>query len=208
MYLGDAQTGLEGWGRLLDGCAIGVTRRSISSCSPVTWSTVVTSVPTGIISSFEPPASSIGCRSCPAWATTSISTSDRGFIVRFFELPRNGPRGIAADLAYHFEAGDACFAVLDSTLAAYDARPPRRRPTGSIACLHETKATWKFVMLHHPIYPSHPWRDIPALRERLVPIFDKHHVDFVLQGHDHAYQRTYPMRGHARAERPPTARST
>ena len=54
-------------------------------------------------------------------------------------------------------------------------------------------------MLHHPLYPSHPWRDLPALRERFVPVFDKHHVDFVLQGHDHAYQRTYPLRGHARA---------
>jgi acid phosphatase type 7 len=57
-------------------------------------------------------------------------------------------------------------------------------------------------MLHHPIYPSHPWRDVPALRERFVPVFDKHHVDFVLQGHDHAYQRTYPMRGRERASSP------
>ena len=57
-------------------------------------------------------------------------------------------------------------------------------------------------MLHHPIYPSHPWRDIPALRERFVPVFDKHHVDFVLQGHDHAYQRTYPLRGQSRVQSP------
>jgi acid phosphatase type 7 len=35
-----------------------------------------------------------------------------------------------------------------------------------------------------------------------VPIFDKHHVDLVLQGHDHAYQRTYPLRGHRRVDRP------
>ena len=28
-----------------------------------------------------------------------------------------------------------------------------------------------------------------------MPVFDKHHVDLVLQGHDHAYLRTYPMRG-------------
>ena len=32
-----------------------------------------------------------------------------------------------------------------------------------------------------------------------MPIFDKHHVDFVLQGHDHAYLRTYPLRAHSRA---------
>ncbi len=55
-------------------------------------------------------------------------------------------------------------------------------------------------MFHHPVYPSHPWRDTPALREHWVPIFDKHHVDLVLQGHDHAYLRTYPLRGHRRVD--------
>ena len=43
---------------------------------------------------------------------------------------------------------------------------------------------------------------MPALREHWVPVFDKHHVDLVLQGHDHAYQRTYPLRGHRRASGP------
>jgi hypothetical protein len=57
-------------------------------------------------------------------------------------------------------------------------------------------------MFHHPVYPSHPWRDMPALREYWVPIFDKHHVDLALQGHDHAYQRTYPLRAHRRVQRP------
>jgi acid phosphatase type 7 len=58
------------------------------------------------------------------------------------------------------------------------------------------------VVFHHPVYPSHPWRDTPALREYWVPIFDKRHVDFVLQGHDHAYLRTYPLRAHHRASCP------
>ena len=120
----------------------------------------------------------------------------------FFELPRNGPIGIAADLVYHFETGDACFAVLDSTLAAYDSTAAKAQADWLDATLARTRASWKFVMLHHPIYPSHPWRDLPALRERFVPIFDKHHVDFVLQGHDHAYQRTHPLRAHARAATP------
>ena len=39
---------------------------------------------------------------------------------------------------------------------------------------------------------------MPALREHWVPVFDKHHVDLVLQGHDHSYQRTYPLREHRR----------
>jgi 3',5'-cyclic AMP phosphodiesterase CpdA len=66
----------------------------------------------------------------------------------------------------------------------------------------QTTATWKFVIFHHPIYPSHPWRDTPSLREVWVPVFDKHGVDLVLQGHDHAYLRTYPMRGQRRVDAP------
>ena len=49
----------------------------------------------------------------------------------FFELPHNGPRGIDPDLVYSFEIGDACFAVLDSTLAVWD--PVRRTPTSGVA---------------------------------------------------------------------------
>jgi 3',5'-cyclic AMP phosphodiesterase CpdA len=63
------------------------------------------------------------------------------------------------------------------------------------AALSRTKARWKFVVFHHPIYPSHPTREQPQLAEAWVPVFDKHKVDIVFQGHDHAYLRTYPMRG-------------
>src|SRR5262249_34449313 len=46
---------------------------------------------------------------------------------------------------------------------------------------------------HHPVYASHPRRDSRVLHDSWVPIFDKHHVDLVLQGHDHAYLRTHPL---------------
>lgn len=36
--------------------------------------------------------------------------------------------------------------------------------------------------------------------EAWVPLFDKYHVDMALQGHDHAYLRTYPLKGNTRAE--------
>jgi hypothetical protein len=99
-------------------------------------------------------------------------------------------------LVYHFDCGDAFFAVLDSTLAVYDSGAAQRQALWLDTVLTQTSASWKFVMFHHPVYPSHPWRDTPMLREAWVPIFDKHHVDIVLQGHDHAYQRTYPLRAH------------
>jgi hypothetical protein len=115
----------------------------------------------------------------------------------FFHLPRNGPEGIDPGLAYYFESGSVFIAVLDSTLAISDAGAARHQAEWLDRALGRTSAVWKIAMFHHPVYPSHPWRDTPALREHWVPIFDKHHVDLVLQGHDHAYLRTYPLRGHA-----------
>jgi acid phosphatase type 7 len=113
----------------------------------------------------------------------------------YFALPRNGPATVEPGLVYHFETGSAIFAVLDSTLAVSDPEAARRQAEWLDAVLTGCRAPWKFVMFHHPAYPSHPSRDNPELRRVWVPIFDKHHVDLVLQGHDHAYLRTYPMRG-------------
>jgi 3',5'-cyclic AMP phosphodiesterase CpdA len=43
---------------------------------------------------------------------------------------------------------------------------------------------------HHPIFSTAKDRDNKALREAWKPIFDRHRVDLVLQGHDHTYGRT------------------
>ncbi len=86
--------------------------------------------------------------------------------------------------------------MLDSTLAVTSPKAARIQAEWLDAVLTASHASWKFVMFHHPVYASHISRDNPNLRREWVPIFDKHHVDLVLQGHDHAYLRTYPMRGH------------
>ncbi len=53
---------------------------------------------------------------------------------------------------------------------------------------------WIVVFFHEPIYTSrtmHP--PLASLRDTYHPLFDKYHVDLVLQGHNHDYQRTYPL---------------
>lgn len=56
--------------------------------------------------------------------------------------------------------------------------------------LTESEQSWTVVTMHHPIYSATPERDNAKLREALQPVFDKHRVDIVLQGHDHAYSRS------------------
>ncbi|SHE71801.1 Purple acid Phosphatase, N-terminal domain [Mariniphaga anaerophila] len=48
---------------------------------------------------------------------------------------------------------------------------------------------WTVVTFHHPLYSASEGRDNKSWRELLKPIFDKYHVDLVLQGHDHTYAR-------------------
>jgi hypothetical protein len=59
--------------------------------------------------------------------------------------------------------------------------------------LKNTEATWKFVTYHQPAYSSGANRDNPEVRALWGALFDKYHVDLALQGHDHAYLRTWPM---------------
>ena len=201
IYLGDAQTGLEDWGRLLGKAA---RRHPNLDFILLAGDLVDRGNERTNWDHFFLRAAGVFDRVPMLPCVGNHEYLDVGprLYRAFFELPPNGPAGLARDLVYHFEAGDACFAVLDSTLAAYDASAAARQADWLDETLKHTRTSWKFVMLHHPIYPSHPWRDVPALRERFVPIFDRHHVDFVLQGHDHAYQRTFPMRGGRRAGNP------
>ncbi len=112
-----------------------------------------------------------------------------------FRVPGGGPSGVPHGLTYCFEYSDTFIAVLDSNPAVYSAQMARTIAAWLDRKLSGTSARWKLVVFHHPIYPSHLTREQPQLGEAWVPIFDKHHVDLVLQGHDHAYLRTQPMRG-------------
>lgn len=53
---------------------------------------------------------------------------------------------------------------------------------------------WTIVSIHQPFYSTAQGRDSQDRRDLFLPIFDKYGVDLVLQGHDHAYGRTYKMK--------------
>lgn len=58
-------------------------------------------------------------------------------------------------------------------------------------------APWTLVMLHRPVYSSGAYSGESVLRESFVPVFEEHGVDLVLSGHDHNYQRSFPLRAGA-----------
>lgn len=61
--------------------------------------------------------------------------------------------------------------------------------------LGSSKATWKIVMGHHPIYTSGEHGSSRSLMKTLEPILVQHRVDMYLAGHDHDYERFKPVQG-------------
>ena len=59
---------------------------------------------------------------------------------------------------------------------------------------NDPEIDWIVVYFHKPIYSSDTKHEgLDSFRETYHPIFDDFDVDLVLQGHNHNYQRTYPI---------------
>lgn len=103
---------------------------------------------------------------------------------------------------YSFDYGNTHFVALDSygTLNGVAEYTVIGRDSAEYAWLvddlKKTKAKWKVVFLHHPLYDSSFQSDPQSLKLRQVlgPVFEQHGVDIVFNGHDHVYERSYPMR--------------
>jgi hypothetical protein len=107
---------------------------------------------------------------------------------RQFNLPRNGPKGLE----------ETCYAVNYQNLKviSLDAEQidesPAYREQQAVwldSVLTHDPRPWTAITFHYPVFSTSPNRDNENLRRHFKPIFDKHHVDIVLQGHDHAYGR-------------------
>ncbi len=122
-------------------------------------------------------------------------TGDIGPFLERFYLPTNGPAELA-ERVYSFDRGSAHFTALDSNM---DYRPGSAQYRWLESDLSSTQQTWKFVMLHHPMYSSgyHGWT--PDAHSYLIPLFERYGVDVVFAGHDHHYERTVPVVGGAPA---------
>ncbi|TDE12777.1 purple acid phosphatase family protein [Dyadobacter psychrotolerans] len=102
-----------------------------------------------------------------------------------FSLPENGPKDLPKEMTYSFVYQDALFLMIDCTL------PVPAQTAWIEAQLKNSKAKWKFAMFHFPPYNFvEPYDEI--MRE-WCSLFDKYHLDMVMNGHMHYYLRTKPM---------------
>lgn len=98
---------------------------------------------------------------------------------------------------YSFDWGNVHFVALDSN------DPLARADAGDTTMLdwlendlRATRKFWRIAFFHHPGYATGVHQDEPPagqVRQYIVPILERYGVQLVLNGHEHNYQRTYPL---------------
>jgi predicted phosphodiesterase len=94
---------------------------------------------------------------------------------------------------YSFDYGRAHFLVLSTELVSDTAQLNFARKD-----LQRTAADpsidWVFAYMHKPMYTSPTGHAaVAAMRDTYHPLFDRYDVDIVLNGHNHNYERSYPI---------------
>lgn len=103
---------------------------------------------------------------------------------------------------YTFKFGNSQFFMIDSNRNVDKNSEQYRWLDDQLA---NSDATWKFVCHHHPPFSSDEndygnlWKTNQSTRgdlriRTLVPLYEKHNIDFVWNGHIHSYERTWPVR--------------
>ncbi len=109
-----------------------------------------------------------------------------------FTLPENGVKGLE-ESCYYVDYQGLRFVVLNSNDKLQE------QATWLDKLLSTNPNTWTVVTFHHPFYSTGRERDDRTTRDAFLSVFDKHHIDLVLMGHDHSYARTHKLVNGTRA---------
>ncbi|HEX6421173.1 MAG TPA: metallophosphoesterase [Acidimicrobiales bacterium] len=96
---------------------------------------------------------------------------------------------------YTSSHGPADFFYLDSSVPGLFGHESSAQLEWLDDALASSTNQWKIVALHHPPYSSGEHGSTPGFEEVLQPVLSRRAVDLVLAGHDHHYERTYPLEG-------------
>ncbi len=104
-----------------------------------------------------------------------------------FNLPDNGADGVRGT-SYFIDYQGVRIVVLDGT-SALELGTLDAQTKWLDQVLAAAPGPWKFVLFHQPIFTCARSMDTPLFKQTWKPVFEKHGVDLVLQGHDHRYGR-------------------
>jgi hypothetical protein len=133
------------------------------------------------------------------WLAPSAGNHDMSYnngksIADVFVNPTNGSSDpVNSELYYSFDYGNAHFVILDNFLTFSTGSAQYNWLRNDLA---STNQFWKFVVFHVPVYSSNSSQqphDNAKEIQYLAPLFEQYHVDMVLNGHWHYYERMKPL---------------
>jgi acid phosphatase type 7 len=107
---------------------------------------------------------------------------------RQFNLPLNGPKGLE-ETCYVVNYSNLKVVSLDAEQIDESPLYLEKQKRWLDSVLTSDPKKWTAITFHYPVFSTKPNRDNENLRNHFKPLFDKHKVDIILQGHDHAYGR-------------------
>ncbi|WP_328802965.1 phosphodiester glycosidase family protein [Saccharibacillus alkalitolerans] len=117
-----------------------------------------------------------------------MGSNGAGDYLAQFNNPPNGASG-ALGTSYSFDAGDAHFAVFDTEQGEQGYAAQAEWLEQDLA---KSGKKWKIVFFHQGPYGSIYSNE--RVQAKWVPILDRYGVDLVMNGHDHIYMRSFPMK--------------
>jgi 3',5'-cyclic AMP phosphodiesterase CpdA len=115
--------------------------------------------------------------------------NDAAAVFSALALPRNSVDG--SEQYYTHAYGCLSFTAINSEWGLES--PAAAQVMWLDSTLAADTHAWKVVFAHRPAYSSGRHPDDPNIGANVRPLLEAHGVDFLLSGHDHNYQRTYPV---------------
>lgn len=103
-----------------------------------------------------------------------------------FLLPDNGVTSKDKGPSYSFDYGPVHIALLNTESEINKQRDWLKKDLAAAS-----DKPWRIVAMHRGAYGGNMYDKV----EDWVKVFDEYQVDLVLQGHNHEYSRSYPLRG-------------
>jgi hypothetical protein len=118
------------------------------------------------------------------------------FYLDMFDLPQNGPEGFEEEF-YSYDYGNCHITVMNSWVFSGEQKVTesdyKKISNWLIEDLAASRAVWKIVVMHHPVYTLASDKVADAVRKNWAPLFEQCGVSLILCGHQHVYSRSYPM---------------
>jgi acid phosphatase type 7 len=115
-----------------------------------------------------------------------------------FTLPFDAPREVG--IYYSFDWGPVHFTAIDTQIGLDEGSPQRTWIEADLTAARERRVPWLVLFFHRPPYTVGRYSSGTLLaktleiRAAIEPVVERFGVDLVLNGHDHNYQRTYPVK--------------